>query len=348
MNNKYKAAVDKLMSMKGSVDENILKGLYSIANIQENDYIDRRDDLTQGTEFSNLSNEEFMMHFNKNKFNNYTEDKLKHLFQEMHNRYMAKNGYEVTRNVLVKKEPMESAYGFVNPDDDLLFINKSAIDKAKNVSLHHSLNQNTLGHCMFYVISHESQHVVQIEKILDNVLSKKQNEDDAFLSTLFAIENINFCIDESKDVSTFTDKWLFNYDFQYIEHNANFAAYQNYKQMVSDEYKLEQTNKFITNISLRADDVKVEERIAQMEKFAKFEIDYFNENVQDCELKQKYMKIINDYMKVDKNGKSKFRSKLEKEIGELVELQQSIKDNNNDNKVSKRKRFADEECGFIL
>ena len=323
---KYENAVEQIKQWfrEGENDENILRALYSVADIQESEYIDRSDVITEKTDFSNFTDEEFMVLFTKRYFNNFKEDRLRHLFQEMHNRYMTKNGYEVTRNVYVKKEPSEPAYGFVNPQDDMLFINKAAIDKAKNAKPNQKLNQDTIGPCMFFVISHESQHVVQVEKMLDTISQEKQTEDDAFLGALFIMENANFNVDEENGMTTFMDAWESHYDFQFIEHNANYSAYQNYKEMVRDEDKLEQTNDFITAISLRGQNVSVEERLAAIERFTKFEIDYFDKNVRDCELKRKYMSIVNDYMKVDEFGNSKFRNKLYEEIGELVEVQQQL------------------------
>ncbi|MBQ7307855.1 MAG: hypothetical protein IJW82_04920 [Clostridia bacterium] len=347
MNKKYESAVAKIREWykEGENDQNILRALYSVADIQESEYIDRANVLTERTDYSDLSDEEFMTLFNKNKFNNFKEDRLKHLFQEMHNRYMAKNGYDVTRNVYVKKEPQETSYGFVNPEDDMLFINKAAIDKAKNASLERKLNQNTVGHCMFFVISHESQHVVQLEKMLDSVLKDNQSEDDAFIGALFTIENTNFNVDEKNGMTTFMDAWESHYDFQFIEHNANYSAYENYKAMVKDEDKIEQTNDFITSISLRGQNVSTYERMAAIERFTRYEIDYFDKHVQDCELKRKYMSIVKDYMKVDEHGNSKFRSKLEREIGELVDVQQQMYE---DKPKVRKTRMDDEELGFTL
>ena len=333
-NNRYEA-MDKLLrewKKSKSQDLSIIKGLYSSSHLEKSPMVDRNEDLKKGTKFSNLNNNEFTSLFDAKKFCSFDEKELKHLFQELHNRYIGEKGFDVTRNVAVVSDRQQSAYGYVCASDDLMFINKYAIDKAKEVDpAKKNFNKDNIGYSLFYIISHESQHVAQFESSIDYALGVKQDKDTEFVAAMTAIEDINMAYDDLHDQQEFLWNWNTHYDYQFIEHNANYSAFQKVRNMLPDNKKkgksYDQYDEFTTRLAVRDNppltkDPKefIEGRLAKMEEFTKYEIDYFNKHVKNCPMKEKLMATANEFMKVDENGNSPFRDKLRKEIGEMTEV----------------------------
>ena len=328
----------KHWKQENSQDLNLIKGFYYSCCLDKNDLVDRTEDLKLNTDYSKLSTNQFMELFEASKFSSLDERQLKHLFQELHNRYMKDKGFEVTRNVAVVSDSSQSAYGYVNSSDDLMFINKHAIDKAKTQDEKNNFNSSNIGYSLFYILSHESQHVAQFEGTIDFALNKKQDEETAFISALMAIEKINMARDDSNGELTYLFNWKLNYDYQFIEHNANFSAFKRAQDMIPKEKQqgksFDQYNAFATMLALRESPslIKdpqefIENRIKKIEDFTNFEIEYFTEKIKDCPMKTKLLETVNSYMKVDENGNSKFRSKLNNEISEMVDVSRTARKN---------------------
>ena len=338
-----------------SQDENLLRSLYAYCNLEEHELVDRSENLKKGTNYTQLSTKDFVEMFEAEKFSSLDKDELKHLFQELHNRYMAGKGYEVTRNVAVVSDSSQSAYGYVNTCDDLMFINKYAIDKAKNEDTKNNFNGTNIGYSLLYILSHESQHVAQFESTIDYALNKKQDDETAFTACLMEIERANMACDDANGEITFLFNWKTNYDYQFIEHNANFSAFKTAQNMIpKDKQKgksFDQYNAFVTLLALRDNPslVKdptefIEKRIKKMEEFTRFEIDYFNEKITDCPLKTKMLETVNSFMEVDENGNSKFRDKLKKEILEMVEVSKASRKNLFDERKKSKTKNENKEA----
>ena len=336
-----------------SQDMNIIRGLYSSSNLQQNEIVDRSEDLKKGTKYSSLTNDEFVSLFKADTFSALDKTGLKHLFQELHNRYIGEKGYDITRNVTVVSDKGESAYGYVCANDDLMFINKYAIDQAKKVEpSEKNFNKTNLGYSLLYVLSHESQHVAQFESAIDYALGVKQDKDTAFVAAMTAIENTNMAYDDAHNSQEFLFNWNTHYNYQFIEHNANYSAFQKAREMIPDSEKqgksYAQYDAFTTLLALRESpslvrDSKefIENRINSMEEFAKYEIDFFRKNIKNCPMKKQILATCDEFMKVDENGNSLFRDKLTKEIGEMTEVcknakKELFKDKKNHKKLNKQ------------
>ena len=132
----------------GSQDKLILQTLYAQCNLEHNRLLNGVPDIKDKTKFHNLSDQELVAKFSKNPFNNYSQEDLNHLMQEVHNRYIGENNWDVTRLVYAKSHnPQdEGVFGYCCYADDLLFINKDMIDEAKAVKDHSQpINAETVG-----------------------------------------------------------------------------------------------------------------------------------------------------------------------------------------------------------
>lgn len=325
----------------GEQDDLILRSLYAQVALDKSNLVDRSEDLKKGTKFSNLSQEDFVSLFKTQSFNNLDKTNIKHLFQELHNRYIKGKGFDVTRDVAVVNDKSTSAYGYVCYSNDLLFINKDAIDKAKNISPEDkNFNKTNLGISLLFIIMHESQHVTQYETAIDFALNKKQDDDKAFLGAMGIIKNTNFLISD-KNNDDFIKYWQQNYDYRYVEHNANYSAFEKAMEVLPEDQKkgkpFDQYNAFTTLLSLRShsyDEKFVQDRIAKMEKVALKEIEYFEKGTADCSIKQNVMATVKEFMKVDEKGNSKFRDILHSEISKMAEVSKQAKDNLQKNSIN--------------
>ena len=328
MNEKYKELTELVTHWfkNKEQDVRILRSLYSQAYLNESPIVDRTVDLKQETKFSKLSQEDFVKKFNNENFVKLGKVGLKHLFQELHNRYMKEKGFEVTRNVEVVIDKEQQAYGYVCYSDDLLYVNKYAIDQAKTIEPHeNNFNKNNVGYSLMYIISHESQHVAQYETAIDFALGRKQDKQTAFLGAMGIIKNTNFQISNEKH-DDYIDYWRDQYDYRYVEHNANYSAFKNVDKQVPTTEKTNdayaQYTKFLMALSLRtylkADKNFIQDRIQKMEEFALKEIEYFTEGTEDCPMKEHVLEVANAYMKVDEKGNSPFRKEMKKQITEFA------------------------------
>ena len=333
-NTRYDKLLNKIKQWhkEGSQDDLILRSLYDQVALEQNGLVDRSEDLTKETKYSNLSEKDFTKLFKTKNFTPLDETDIKHLFQELHNRYMNDKGFDVTRHVAVVNNPEQSAYGYVCYSDDLMFINKGAIDKAKTIEPSKSnFNKTNIGHSLMFIIMHESHHVTQYETAIDFALGKKQNEEDAFLGAMGVVKNTNFAISD-KNQDKFIDEWRNNYDYRFVEHNANYSAFKKADSVLSAEDKkgeaFDQYTLFTGVLSLRGNKIDrkfIENRVNKMEEVAKKEIEYFNKGTTNCPMKDKVMKVVDEYLKVDENGNSKFRDLMTKQVTELADAYNKAK-----------------------
>lgn len=331
MNKKYDDFQQKIKEWnKQGYDTNLLKGLYNLSNPADNSKVDYTNDLKKGTIYSNSNKEQFNSIFLNDKFKKLNSEQLKNVFQELHNRYVTSNGYEVSRNVVVDDDiKRQGVFGYVNSMDNMLFINKYAIDKAKNDNnlSQTSLNGKNIGVGLHFVITHESQHVCQFENAIDFANGIRKDPRSDFLAAMVAIEQANFAKVQADTNLLYFLKWKKNYNFQYIEHDANYKAFRETKSNFSQDEKFKQAYTdyltFAGLISLRGLPILsipkfINKRLDNIEKFAKFEINYFNKNIKDCPLKQELMETVNKYMSSDKKSESNFRKDLKNEISEIL------------------------------
>lgn len=312
-----------------SQDKNILKGLYNEANLKQNNFVNRSESLKNSTMFSDLSSDEFINMFSGKTFPKLKNNDLTHLLQEAHNRFMNFNNLPITRNVALINDKNCNDDAYVSADDDLLFVNKGFINNTKKITDYDKyLNKDNLGYYLLYVILHESQHIVQFESSIDFALGKEQDKSLAFVSALSIIEDSNFAISESKNDDSFIKFWTANYYNEYIEHDANYESLNIMNKLIPQEKfntkSLNQYNYYSIYSSFGKIPTKntkrfVNNRISKIEDYTKSVISFFNDNIEDCPLKQKLLNTVNSFMDIDENGNSLFRDKLRKELTDMTE-----------------------------
>lgn len=335
MNERYTNLNSKIMDLKmrGVEDDNILKCLFSAVNLKENEMVDRNIDLKNETDYSHLSSQDLIFMYDKEIFNKLNSRNILHLTQEVHNRYMKERGVDVTRNVVVQSDKeLDGVYGYVCGEDDLLFINKYMIDKTKFTSPQFSnFNMNNVGLSLLYILLHESTHVVQFENAISLALDEKLDMEQAFSGAVSLINDANFFIAESISDYYYPQIWQMQYDYHYMEQEANFTALIKEENMVNAskknsedyiQYLLDATVlglRFIPNEN-KSNDAKIQRRVEQIERYLESQLNYFNLHTGNGPIKEKVMKVMETFMEVDEKGNSMLRSKLEKEINFMVNI----------------------------
>lgn len=336
MNDRYKSINQKLKDWKNQ-DKNILKTIFEHSN--PTTVISKKD---TSTGFQNLPLEDLYKLFDKNFINNMDNDKVSNLLQEVHNRYMKSNNFELSRSVLYGEDAYNNYLGYVTYNDNKLFINKSVFgkifSKGKNYK---ALNKENAGLALLNTILHESRHLVQYDSFLKLLLNEPQSEEEKFLGAIAGINNINFNIANSNYDYKYIPNWNDMYGYQYLEHDAYYNGLKE-TQKYAEKYYSDDKNyhKLLTSLSnklgktpsiMPTTDLKIKSQAKHIEKYLKEQIKYFKNGTQDCELKSKILDTVEHFMEVDENGNSLLRNKLTREITEMRECY------NNSLKISKLK-----------
>lgn len=338
MNSKYEELNKKIVEWikKGSQDSLILQTLYSQCNLEHHEMLEGAEDLRANTKFATLNNQQLVACFSPYFFNEYSKEDLNHLMQEVHNRYIGENGWEVSRQVYVgygDDDEDENTFGYCCYADDLLFINKGMIDEAKTIENEQvALNAQTVGKYFLDTVWHETKHIIQYEDSIDLALGKEQDPETAFSAAAMIVMMTNFNIAESRADDRYLDKWQDMYRFHFCEHEANYAALK--RSELNTPEALKQTYDYqmyasdsaalalgfypsTTNNSKNLSDAGA--RVNRIEGYLQSQIAYFKKGTKDCPLKETVLSTLNEYMKYDENGHSQFRDKLRSEVLEMID-----------------------------
>ena len=337
MNKRYDELNKKIEKWfkEGSEDKLILQTLYAQCNLEHHQLLRNVKDIRSKTKFNNVSDKELVAKFSKQPFNSYSQEDLNHLMQEVHNRYIGENGWDVTRSVLAKSNNPQDAgtFGYCCYADDLLFINKDMIDEAKRIKDHSQpINAETVGKYFLDTVWHETKHIIQYEDGIDLALGKKQDEEKAFSAAAMMVMMTNFSISDAKHDPGYISKWRSMYRFHFCEHEANYAALkkseENTEENLKNNYDYQMYASDSAALALgfypsTTDEAKnkasIGSRVNRIESYLKSQIDYFKNGTKNCPLKQSVLSVIDEYMKEDENGHSKFRDRMTKEVTEIVD-----------------------------
>ena len=337
MNKRYEELNQKIRQWYDQgQDKLLLQTLYSQCNLQHHDLLAHAIDLKDGTKFADLTDKELVAQFNKDPFNKYSVEDLNHLMQEVHNRYIGENKWDITRSVLVRSNNPEDegVFGYCCYADDLLFINNDMISEAKNIKdRSQAINAETVGKYFLDTIWHETKHIIQYEDGIDLALGRKQDEEHAFSAAAMMVMMTNFNIAEAKNDYAYMSKWQSMYRVHFCEHEANYAALKKSELNTEDELKKSFDYQMYASDSAALalgfypdanDDHKnkgaVKNRVNKIENYLRTQINYFNSGIEDCPMKQTIMGILNEYMEQDENGNSKFKERMTREVGEIVDV----------------------------
>ncbi|MBQ7308458.1 MAG: hypothetical protein IJW82_08055 [Clostridia bacterium] len=364
MNQRYERMNELLKEWKktGKQDKNILKALFAQVNLENAPQVKPDDKLITQTMYTDLSDEQLYEMYEKRVFNNLSTKELQNLIQESHNRFMKSNNLDVTRYVVVESDKeKDGVYGFVCSEDNMLFINKYMIDKAKQISINRdNFNADNLGKCMLFTTAHESKHVVQFDNSVRFALNEKMSKDEMFSGAMTGLNNANFFIADEKGDETYFMQWEAMYNYHFLEHEANYTATTNVENMISEENKGDMAyHQYLAETSLlglrympsltESNHGKIKTRVQKIENYIKKQVAYFEENAENCPLKNQMLKVINDYIKVDEKGHSELRTRLYREIQEMNDnCVNSIKTVKDMRKGKTRKLIDNEDLDFTL
>lgn len=358
---------------KGEQDINILRSLYAQSHLEENAMVDRTEDLKKGTSFSGLSDKELLAKFEKEHFNKYTNKELKHLFQEVHNRFIKESGLDVTRNVVVKVNSQEPGMGgYVCFADDILFMNKYLINQGKATKdVNKIINENSIGKIYLDVLLHETKHNIQYEDAIDFALGNKQQKDRAFAGALMIVNNSNFYIADTKKDEMYPTEWQAKYNWHAYEHEANYAAIERIEKLYDPEKKKSlDYAQFMTlymdaSLHFRPDphnpaknEEACKDRVEKIEQYVLKQMKYFEDGTADCPLKKSVLDCMKAYTAVDENGNSPLRDRFNKEVRHLCNnsvkaqrfIEEYAKKNGKSNKSESKliPDFNDEPFNLIM
>ena len=320
-------------ALNGKEDKLLLKSIYSIANYQDKFGIEGQERIAS-TMFTGQSDKELMGNFLKDKFKDMGEKQMRNLFQELYNRAVTKNG-NAPRYVVSVKNIDDGIMGFMETYTNALEINKNMINRFKgnqgsNVRAN---NVTTVGPMFANVLLHETQHTCQMENIIKYACGEFTNKEDkarACMSLMKVVVEEYAYSKNDKYLQSYLDK---NYWFDFDEHDANMFPMMYIKEMyqkgeIKDKvfaevmhfweedslgFKVDWDNKSKANKNF-------ETRLKDMEDVANYCIDIFNKNVQDGELKRDIMNTLNEYMKVDQNGDSPFRTRIQNDFNMCAQV----------------------------
>ena len=329
MNNRYELINQKLKQWKGQ-DKNILKTIYEHSNLDSAVTINNKPTVLINTGFQNLSLDELYKLFDKNSFNKMDQYQIANLFQEVHNRYLNSNGLEPSRNVVFDNDDFNNFWGYVNYGDNMLFMNKSILEKVLNKNnSRKKITKDNVGIAFLNIILHESRHLVQYDSFVKFMLNEPMDEEQKFLGAIAGLNNINFNIANSNYDYKYTPNWNAMYGYQYLEHDAYYNGLKLTTEFANKYYANDKNyHKLLLSLSdklgktpsiMPTTQLKIDSQVKHVEKYLKEQIKYFKEGTQDCELKTKMLDTIEDFMKYDENGNSKLKEKLTREITQMRE-----------------------------
>ncbi|MBQ7307658.1 MAG: hypothetical protein IJW82_03930 [Clostridia bacterium] len=337
MNNRYNLINQKLKEWKKQgQDQNILKTIFEHSNLDSMVTINGKNDVFVDTGFQGLSLQELYKLFDKGSFNKMDQYQITNLFQEVHNRYITSNDLELSRNVVFDEDNFNNFWGYVTYSDNMLFMNKSILEKVLSKNKKNSkINKENVGLAFLNIILHESRHLVQYDSFLKFLLDEPMSEEQKFLGAIAGLNNINFNIANSNYDYKYTPNWNAMYDYQYLEHDAYYTGLKLTREFADKLYGNDKSyHKLLTSLSdklgktssiIPTNQLKVDYQVKHVEKFLNEQIKYFKSGATDCELKSKILETVESFMEVDENGNSKLRDKLMREITEMRECYDASK-----------------------
>ena len=320
-------------NLTGVEDKTLLKSLFSIANYEDKFGEEGRNRIAS-TLFTEYTDKELMENFYRDKFCNMGEKQMTHLFQELYNRATVKNGND-PRYVISVKNIEDGVMGFMETYSNALEINKKLINRFKNNQSTnvHSHNATTAGAMFANVLLHETQHTCQMENIVKYAcgeIDDKEEKARACMSLMkVVVEEIAFNSND-KALSNYLEK---NYWYDFDEHDANM-----YPMMyINDMYKKGEIKDRLfaevmhsweeDSLGFRVDwnskgkvNKNFDDRIKNMENVANYCIDIFDKKVQDGAIKKDMMETLTEYMKVDENGDSPFRTRIRNDFNMCAQV----------------------------
>lgn len=303
-------------------NEAIIRVIYESANTkciinEDNEKINR----VKETTFTNLSTKELLKLFNKeNFFHLLTPAKKKeslyfyeNLLQEVYNRQAKENNCEPKNLVFVRELTNPLTLGYTTFGKNDLFINRLYLDLPKYIRTENKLK--VLGGDILKTLIHETQHTIQHENIMKFAINDLQDDREKFIACLNIARYAFYSTPEGEK------HYKDNYKFDMMEHDANIAPikYIMNKEKNGDfdnfDVKCLYANKEKSRLDIQDinDTKSLNKRTREMEKVINDYRKYIN-SLPEGEITNKVRDTLNDYMKKDKKGNSKFKDLLKKDF----------------------------------
>lgn len=321
----------------GKEDENILKVLYSVTNIENYHEDESKLEGVNGTYFKDLETKDLLKQFTKEVFNGKGNRYYEELFQEIYNRQTKFSNYEPRYVVEVSGEE-GTTNGFMRHGTNMLNINGGMIEKYKKVDEFNEnntdrKNANTIGAHSLLTLIHETQHTFQSEGMMKFALNEEKNEHDrmrnaiclARMSLIYYINSDDVDL-ENPEVKEIQDLVRNNYWFDYMEHDSNMAPIKFLNRQIKngnlpDKVFIKAGRQRVKNdihINKVLDEKEIpetlKERAEKMEQIVKGYQKYFSKVMKDGEIKNQVCGVLNDCLNQDQNGKSKFAKSLNEDF----------------------------------
>lgn len=310
-------------------DRVLVNTVYSLANPK--DKFENKEKIKQRlneTKYSNLSNEELFAYYDKNVFNKLNSEKLEQLLQELHNRTCDEMNLERNHICKLQYYPSLSTLGYVSSEENTVCVNKTFIDVSKFIGTNVS-NKNNVGMFTYETILHETRHIYQFENAIKFLLDDKNQSDyDKFLGAcLFMDMSLQFLQNEDVDF-LMDDSYQYLFYEQDSEHYALTNLLENYKKsgaknpeqlksikkMCSYAVNIKE-NEYLTNSYKGYEADRIDDMDLTLRRF----LNVFEENFEDCEIKEKVVNKIKEYLKFE-NNTSKFIEIIKSQFKDFAEI----------------------------
>lgn len=363
--NKRKKINSLYFENKKDEDLAILKTVYNIANITDaygSSYIDNT--ALNQTRYSHYDDIKLINSFKPEIFNKLEKHELTHLFQEVYNRQTVNHDMEKRYIVSVKGSVEECVNGYIVNCTNELSINHGIInyykEKDRTSALPIGKHKENIGFHTLFTLLHETQHSFQYESLLNFIL--KEDVDDEKTRNRNSIFFLKSCLQEACFTYTKDSEkmdYLYslqalirqNYFSDFSEHDANMAPIKflnkNLEEnKIDDEAFLTAAKERIIK-DIHIDECLTEEeiynalkeRIKRMNDYVHDLVCYFKILIKDGAMKSDILNQVENYIKVDENGNSKFKQDLAEDFAMCLNFIKKAKVNNQNKTENEEKTF---------
>lgn len=319
---KAKKINNLIKSSKGKEDNLILKTLFSMIDI-EKPKIKKTDNV------ENLSNNDLYYKFFPYQFNHSTKYELLPYFQEVYNRTVTEAGYEPRYKISYNKDADFKPYGQTSCYSNEIIINYSFISKMKKKDFDLGIDRHSISTASLITLLHETEHTLQYERALDFA----SGNDNSTKNAMYLLELISksYCLELSQNPNNTQEEKDFllkvsnSYAYSFLEHDANVTSFDLSQNLIKSEYLRVYDNAISKKarkfLGYNLFDGKIDDYIEKAEEMQSLFESYANfidEHLENGEIKNKMLSTVNNYLKKDSKGNSKFKNDLIKDYQRCI------------------------------
>lgn len=327
---KDKIEVNKLIQQMNASggDKCLLQAIYCAINLKDMFKHSYRKNRLKQTRYSSVPENKLYSLFNSKIFNLLSDDNKEQLFQEVYNRQIDKNKLERKYICTVEDLGNLTTSACISNNTNNIIINKKMIDYVLSMdSSKGKINKYNVGSMFLFTILHETQHNIQAEKIVNLLLNKGKDEhEDAMSAMSILLMSMPIICNATNNVKL---AFHLRNDYRYFpdEHDANYAAtvtMNNAMKMnkINDIHFIESLHKsammslYMNDFSFESETYKMEirKRAVAMQNVMEKYLHFAKLNFVHSPIKDIILGTIEDYLKLDEKGNSKFKDKMTKDM----------------------------------